>query len=172
LVDGVAFESGIFDGIVIRKLTVFPLVAHLDAADSTDQAQAALLGILQWAKDQFGLHYSPGIITRWAFVSDVVFQADFPLLERLNTTLNSISSKISEAIRGNLKEDLEYRPAKFWLAHDSNKRSASIAPFTIEHLTLSQDGENKFYSEAPVPTKDHLSLLAELENALKVKSEG
>ena len=157
LPEGIAFESGVFDGIVIRKLTVFPLVMHLDAADSTDQAQQALLGLLQWAKDQFGLHYYPGMIPRWAFVSDVVFQADIPLLERLNTPLNSISAKISEAVRGNLKEELEYRPAKLWLAHNPDRRSASIAPFTIEHLAFSLDEENKFYSEAPIPTKDHLS---------------
>ena len=139
---------------------------HLDAADSTDHAQAALFGILQWAREEFGLRYSDGMITRWAFVSDVTFQADFPMLERLNGTLNSISSKISNAIRGNLKEDLEYRPAKFWLAHDPDKRKASLAPFSLEHLSLSQDTENKFYSEAPVPTKDHLSLLEELERTL------
>lgn len=172
LPDGITFESGVFDGIVIRKLTVFPLVMHLDAADSTDQAQNALLGLLQWAKDQFGLRYYPGMIPRWAFVSDVVFEADFSLLERLNTTLNSISARISEVIRGNLKEELKYRPAKLWIAHDPNERSASIAPFTVEHLALSQDAENKFFSEAPIPTKDHLSLLAELESALKDENEG
>lgn len=172
LPDGITFESGVFDDVVIRKLTVFPLVMHLDAADSTDQAQHALLGLLQWAKDQFGLHYSASMIPRWAFVSDVVFQADFPLLERLNPTLKSISAKISDEIRENLKEVLEYRPAKFWLGHDPDKRSAKIAPFSIEHFAMSQDEENKFYSEAPVPTKVHLSLLAELEDALRHKNEG
>jgi hypothetical protein len=171
LPDGAVFETGIFEGIVIKKFVVFPLVMHLDAADSTDQAQRALLGLLQWARDEFGLRYQTGMITRWAFVSDVTFQTDFPLLERLNGPLNSISSKISEAIRENLKEDLKYRPAKFWIAHDPDKRKASIAPFSIEHLALSQDEDNKFYSEAPVPTKDHLLLLEELENALRDKDK-
>lgn len=169
MADGVTFESGVFEGIPIRKLTVFPLVMHLDTADSTDLAQRALLSILQWAKKEFGLRYSPSIITRWAFVSDVVFQAEFALLERLNATLNSISATITEAIRENLNEELQYRPAKFWLAHDPNKRQASIAPFTIEHLALSQDEENKFYSEAPLPTNLHLSLLEKLELELREK---
>src|SRR5690349_17530424 len=65
--EGVNFESGVFNGLVIRKLTVFPLVMHLDAADSTDRAQDALHGILLWAKEEFDLRYSPEMITRWAF---------------------------------------------------------------------------------------------------------
>jgi len=169
--DGVSFETVIFEGVVIKKLTVFPLVMHLDTGDSTDQAQATLLGLLQWAKDEFGLRYSPGMITRWAFVSDVIFKTDFPLLRKVNSTLDSISSKISEIVRANLKEELEYEPAKFWLAHNPNDRSASIAPFTIEHRVASLFEENIFYSEAPVPTKDHLSLLAELETAVRDKDE-
>ena len=166
LTDGVTFESGVFDGIVIRKLTVFPLVMHLDAADSTDHAQRALLGILEWARDKFGLRYESEMIKRWAFVSDVTFQSEFALLERINAPLNSISASISKAILQNLKEKLHYRPAKFWLGHDPGKRQHSIAPFTIEHLALSQDEENKFYSEAPVPTSTHLSLIEKLERAL------
>ena len=172
LADGVNFESGTFNGLVIRKLTVFPLVMHLDAADSTDKAQDTLLRILQWAKEEFDLRYSSEMITRWAFVSDITFQTEFPLLERLSPILNLISKRISGVILENLKENLEYRPAKFWLAHDPDKRSAKIAPFSIEHLALSQDEENKFYSEAPIPTRHHLALLEELENALKDKNEG
>jgi hypothetical protein len=152
---------------VIKKLTVFPLVMHLDAADSTDLAQRALLGLLQWSKDEFGLRYSPGMISRWAFVSDVVFQTSFPLLARVNAPLNSIASKISDIVRGNLKEELEYQPIRFWLGHDPNKRKATIAPFSIEHRALSLFEENIFFSEAPIPTKDHLSLLAELEGSLE-----
>ena len=172
MADGVNFESGTFNGLVIRKLTVFPLVMHLDAADSTDKAQDTLLRILQWAKEEFDLRYSSEMITRWAFVSDITFQTEFPLLERLSPILNLISKRISGVILENLKENLEYRPAKFWLAHDPDKRSAKIAPFSIEHLALSQDEENKFYSEAPIPTRLHLALLEELENALKDKNEG
>jgi hypothetical protein len=167
LPDGVNFESGVFDGVIIRKLTVFPLVMHIDAADSTDLAQHALLGLLQWAKEEFGVRYSPGMITRWAFVSDIAFQTEFALLERLNATLNSVSATISKAIRDNLNEELKYRPAKFWLAHDPQKRQASIAPFSIEHLALSLDEENKFLSEAPVSTKVHISLIEKLESELR-----
>jgi len=166
--DGVVFEQGLFNGIVIRKLTVFPLVMHLDAADSTDDAQAALLGILQWTKEECGLRYSPEMINRWAYVSDVVFQTEFPLLDRINPVLNSVCSRISEIVQGNLKESLEYVPAKIWLAHDPSQRNASIAPFTIEHRALSLFSENIYYSEAPVPTREHISLLNKLESSLAI----
>src|SRR5271157_1947779 len=55
LSEGVTFEQGVFEGIVIKKLVVLPLVMHLDAADSTDDAKAALKGLLQWGKEEFGL---------------------------------------------------------------------------------------------------------------------
>jgi len=117
--------------MVIKRLTVFPLVMHLDGADSTENARAALFALLRWGRDEFGLNFEEESVIRWAFVSDIVFETDFPILTPLNAVLNSMSKKISHIIHGNLKEDLKYRPAKFWLAHDPNLRSASLAPFTI-----------------------------------------
>jgi hypothetical protein len=167
LAKGVTFEEGTFGDFVIKKLTVFPLVMHLDGANSTGEAQAALQGLLMWAKDEFGLKYSPSMVSRWAYVSDVVFQSDFPLLQRLNPILNRISEKITNIVLGNLKENLEYEPAKFWLTHDPSKRSAQIAPFTLEHRAMSLPEENLYYSEAPIPTEDHIALLRELEDSLR-----
>ncbi|MGD0546556.1 MAG: hypothetical protein ABR991_01860 [Terracidiphilus sp.] len=172
LTEGVIFEQGVFDGIVIKKLTVFPLVMHLDAANSTDDAKTALDGLLRWGKEEFGLRYSSDSIRRWAFVSDVIFETDFPLLHMVNDTLNHVSSEISAIVQRNLKEELKYEPAKFWLAHDPNKRSASVAPFTIEHRALSLFEENIYFSEAPLPTEDHISLLSEIEESMRKIHEG
>jgi len=167
LKEGVVFEQGVFNGIVIRKFTVFALVMHLDAGSSTDESRAALDGILQWAKEEFGLRYYPGMIRRWAYVSDIIFETDFPLLLAINPTLNSISEAISAVIRKNLGEELTYAPAKLWLAHDPNERSAPLAAFTLEHRALSLPEENVYYSEAPIPTNEHIALLGRLEESLR-----
>lgn len=164
---GITFEEGTFAGLAIKKFTVFPLVMHLDGANSTSEARAVLEAILQWGAEEFGLRYSPSMITRWAYVSDVIFQSDFPLLERINPVLNRISKRITDIVHTNLKEDLEYRPGKFWLAHDPDKRNAQIASFTLEHRALSLREENLYYSEAPIPTEDHIALLQELEDSLR-----
>jgi hypothetical protein len=169
---GVTFEQGDFDGMVIKKLTVFPLVMHLDGADSTDNARRALFTLLRWGKDEFGLNFDEESAIRWAFVSDVVFETDFPILTPLNTVLNTMSRRISGIIKENLREDLEYAPAKFWLAHDPNRRSASLAPFTIERRGLTLPEENAYYSEAPVPTADHILLLEEFEQVMRRANEG
>lgn len=172
LTKGITFELGEFDGMVIKRLTVFPLVMHLDGADSTENARAALFALLRWGRDEFGLNFEEESVIRWAFVSDIVFETDFPILTPLNAVLNSMSKKISHIIHGNLKEDLKYRPAKFWLAHDPNLRSASLAPFTIEQRALTLPDENVYFSEAPVPTADHIELLNEFERAMRNSNEG
>ena len=161
-----------FDGMIIKKLAVYPLVMHLDGPDSTDTAKATLEAILEWGKQEFGFNYSSHMITRWAYVSDIVFETDFPLLLNLNGAMNSLSEKITNMVRNNLKEDLEYVPAKFILGHDPTKRSASIAPFSIEHRALTLFEQNVYYSEAPVPTQDHISLLMELESVAMKNYEG
>jgi len=158
--------------MIIKKLVVFPLVMHLDGADSTGAAKATLQAILEWGKREFDLNYSSDSITRWAYVSDLVFETDFPLLLNLNNAMNSLSAKITSIVRNNLKEDLEYVPAKFWLAHDPSRRNASVAPFTIEHRALTLFEQNVYYSEAPVPTEDHISLLNEFEEAARKVYEG
>jgi len=156
-----------FAGVAIRKLTVFPLVIHLDAAESTKDARGALEGILYWAKDQFGLNYSSSTISRWAYVSDVVFETDFPLLGGLNEALNSASRTISELVQGNLKEELQYVPSKIVIGHDPSKRSGQVASFSIEHRVLQLFEENVYHSEAPIPTDEHISLLIEIEKAMR-----
>jgi hypothetical protein len=144
---------------------------HLDAPESTHQARTALEGILQWGKEELGLNYSDTSISRWAYVSDITFETDFPLLSGINGTLNSIARKVSDIVQGNLGEDLEYEPAKIVLAHDPSRRSSSIAPFSIEHRAISLFEENIYYSEAPIPTDEHISLISELEEAARENFE-
>jgi hypothetical protein len=167
LKDGIDLEMGTFRGKHINKLSINPSIIHVDGDISTDVSAGIILELLEWARTEHGINYSKDSITRWAYVSDIVFQTDFPFLEGQNKVLRNISEKLSIAVQGNLKEDLTFLPSQLNWSHDPLSRSSVIAPFTIQHRVGVPYEHNMFFSEAPIPTKLHLELIEELEASFK-----
>jgi hypothetical protein len=50
-------------------------------------------------------------------------------------------------------------------------RSHGIAPFVITHRAESRYSENKYFSEAPLPTDMHIEFLEEFEAGVKQLDE-
>jgi hypothetical protein len=62
-----------------------------------------------------------------------------------------------------VEENISFEPTSFQVQHDLLTRKYSIAGFTIQRRTETPFRENKYYSEAPLPTDLHATLLGELE---------
>jgi hypothetical protein len=169
--NGLIFESGYWDGTIIKKLSFAPTLTVLDTNSSTDESQRILAEILGWATKELGANFSPDLIRRWAFVSDIIIQTDFPLLFGQNSVLESISQKVAQAVHDNLRENLDFQPSALSIGHDPQKRSTVIAPFSINHRANTLFEDNIFFAEAPVPTDVHLGLLEELEAAFRKNYE-
>jgi len=54
-------------------------------------------------------------------------------------------------------------PAYFRISHDPTARKYGIASLSIEHRVNSLFAENKYFSEAPLPTDLHIKFLEEFE---------
>ncbi len=170
--EGLTFEYGYWQGHSIKKFSINPSIIYLDGEVSTDASQAALIEILEWARDELGANFTSDSVRRWAYVSDVIFQTDFPLLHGQSQALNSASEKLAKEVRKNLRQELDFQPSAVTLGHDPQKRLSTIAPFSIAHRAGTLFEDNIFFSEAPVPTALHIELLEEIEEDFRKVYEG
>jgi hypothetical protein len=169
---GLLFENGYWEGRSIKKLSFNPSISFLDTEESTDISQRMLIELLEWAQVELGANFTAQSIQRWAFVSDIIFQTDFPLLSGQHKVLGSIAEKVAKAVNVNLRERLDFQPAKLTIGHDPAKRTAELAPFSIQHRVNTLFEDNIFLAEAPVPTSLHLELLEEIETEFRKSYEG
>lgn len=121
--------------------------------------------MLAWGKEKFGLHYSPEMVKHFAYVSDLTFYSDAPLL-RANRAVEGLCQKTSAALSHIWGEPVPYEPLNISVGHDPTSRKYGIAPFAISRRAETPFSENKYFSEAPLPTKLHIQILEEFEAAV------
>lgn len=168
---GVTFKSGRMDDIVIDELKVYSGLTYVETLSSTEDSRTVLLDLMEWGAKELGLTYTPGMIRRWAYVSDLSFFTDFPLLRTLSSPLDNLALKTGQHISEIFGEDIVYHPMNFVVGHDPRVRKNGIAPFSIGHRVNSKFEDNKYFSEAPLPTDVHLTFLSELEDEVKAHAK-
>ena len=159
---GARFESGKAGAIAIDSLLIYNGAIYIDTFSSTSDSQAILLAMLEWGRESLGLSYTEGMLKKWAYISQIVFYTDFPLLASFSTPLQNLAqktSRITEELHGGLK----YEPTAFRIGHDPVVRKHGIASLYVEHRVNSRFDENKYFSEAPLPTHLHIKFLEEFE---------
>ncbi len=122
--------------------------------------------MLAWGAEKFGINYRSGMLKQFAYVSDLSFYSDVPLLN-ISPPLTRLAAKTSEALSGIWQEPVRYEPMVLTVGHDPMVRKYGIAPFTITRRAEARFSEKKYFSEAPLPTDLHLSLLGEFEGEIK-----
>jgi hypothetical protein len=159
---GMVFLTGRIGAGAISKLTIWPNILVIEGRSSTTECKEMLNEILHWAAMKFELTFTPEMITRYAFVSDLSFTSDAPLL-----TFDPLLSKIAERVSASLSElwldPIHYELFDLRIGHDPLTRKWGIAPFQIARLAEHRFTENKYFSEAPLPTDLHIELLEEYE---------
>lgn len=163
---GVEFLEGRSGKRTISKLVIWPNILVLETTSSTDDSKALLEELLMWGKEKFSLVYEPGMIRRYGYVSDLTFYSDVPMLS-LSPLLDRIARKTSDALSEIWNEPVNYEPIDLKVGHDPLKRKWGIAPFQITRRAETEFSANKYFSEAPIPTNLHISLLEEYEAGIK-----
>lgn len=164
---GLIFEEGKIGNKVISKLTIFQALIVLETRSNTSDSKQLIEELLLWSAAKFDLTYNPNSIKRYAYISDLTFYSDVPLLGAACKPLLELASKTSAALTEIWQEPVQYYPANIAIGHDPMTRSHSIAPFVITHRAESRFSENKYFSEAPLPTDMHISFLEEFEAGIK-----
>lgn len=164
---GLVFEEGKAGNIVIQKFTIFQTLLAIETRSGTNESKRTLEEMLLWSAAKFGLNYAPGAIKRFAYISDLTFYSDVPLLDAACQPLIDLAAKTSAALSDIWQEPVQYYPANLAVGHDPMARHYGIAPFTITHRAEARYSENKYFSEAPLPTDLHIAFLEEFEAGIK-----
>ncbi len=160
---GVVFEGGKIGNKVIQKLTIFNTVLVLETRSNTNDSKQILEDMLIWGAAKFGLNYNPGGIKRFAYVSNLTFHSDIPILGAASQPLVDLAAKTGAAVSEIWQEKIVYQPANLAVAHDPLSRKNGIAYFNITYRGEHKFSENKYFSEAPLPTDMHIKFLEEFE---------
>jgi hypothetical protein len=131
---------------------------------STDDGVAFLDDLMSWAKRQYRLNATETFPTFYHSQLEVVFDVEpkrgFPSLQSLGQTVQRHLSKYGI-------ESPEYEPTSIIMFIDTlNKQAPAPTPFAIERRVGSEFSENKFFSQAPLTTADHLAVLKQFEESL------
>lgn len=159
---GVEFREGKIGGIVLLKLGIWESLLTLETSTNTADSKRILEEMLQWGADKLGLNYRPGMIQRFGYISDLTFYTDAPILD-MTPAITQFSEKLSGILTDVWQDPLVYEPMNFQIGHDPLTRKNNIAPFSITRRAQSRFSENKYFSEAPLPTDVHIQMINELE---------
>ncbi len=162
---GMDFLTGRVGKGVIGKLSIWPNILVIEARHNTAECQDMLNEILHWAAMKFNLKFDSDMIARYAFVSDISFTSDVPLLT-FDPLLQKIANQVSASVSETWKEAIRYEQFDFKIGHDPLSRKWGIAPFQIARLVEHRFTENHYFSEAPVPTDLHIKLIEEYEKGI------
>ena len=160
---GVNFLEGVWNGVTIDKLTIFQGALVIDTRSSTEVSETILHEALLWAAGKFGFHYEPKMISRKRYLSDLTFYSDAPLLVT-NSALLNLAASLSNHMEKIIGERLEYHPYRIDIDFDRTNRQMPIAGLNIQRRAEVPFSENKYFSEAPLPTDIHIKLLEQFES--------
>jgi hypothetical protein len=163
---GIEFHEGKAGNTVIQRAVIFNTLLIVETRSNTDDSMEILEEMLTWAADKFGFNYRPGMIKRFAYVSDLSFYSDVPLLN-VAPALTNLAEKTGKAVSEIWRQTVRYEPLNLVVGHDPLSRKYGLAPFSITRRAESLFSENKYFSEAPLPTDLHLSMLEEFEAEIK-----
>ncbi len=162
---GVVFEEGTWGGTTIFKLTILNNGLLIDTRCDTEQTKALVKGALQWAADNFGVAYRDGMIKRWLYVSDLSVTSEAPLVAP-NAAAMRLFETAGRHVREIIGKDLAYQPIRLVGDFDRHPMNIPLAAFDIQRRADTPFAENRYFSEAPLPTERHYELLEQYERDL------
>ena len=163
---GIALADGKWEGGHISKVDIYAGGIALDTRSSTDDSEKLLHECLSWASNKFGFKYHASMIKRKAYVSQLIFNSDAPIFSALSMPLSKLAQGVTYAIEKSYGEKINYEPFSFSIHLDQTTRQLSPAAFTLSRRVGVPFAENKYFSEAPLPTRVHEELLRAFESDL------
>lgn len=159
---GISFWEGTWSGVSVSQLTIYNNAILLDTRAGTNESKRILLEGLQWAAEKFGLSYHQGMIRRWRYISDLTVTSEVSLLVT-NPALTNLCDAMGEHISEIIGEPYAFSPVRSTFDFDRHPRTVAMAAFDIQRRADTPFSENKYFSEAPLPTDVHFQLLERYE---------
>jgi hypothetical protein len=162
---GVTFTAGHFGGVTISQFVIYTYGLLFDTQTSTDESKRLLEDALIWATKEFGLTYKPSTIRRWQYASHVTFYSKFSLTS-VSPAFQRLADSVSKNVALTTGENLKYELTNSAVDYDQLSRKHPLGPFSIQRRDNTPFSENKYFSNAPLPTDIHIKILEQFESDL------
>jgi len=162
---GVEFLDGRLGKQVIDKIMLLSSGMYLDTQINTKASEQLWYELIEWAVETFGVTFRREMVKRCAYVSNLTFYSDAPIL-CVNPVLDEIGKVATLEVEKNFGRRLEYQPAAVSITYDQLLTKIGTAAFTVQRREGVLFEENKYFSTAPLKTEIHLELLEKWEKAM------
>jgi hypothetical protein len=162
---GVTFGAGKLGDSTIEQVVIYTYGIVLDTRKSTKESKRLLEEAFQWGAKEVGLTYKPSMITRWQYLSQVIFHSTVALTS-ISPGAQRIAKTLTENVGQITGESLKYEVTGLLVDYDQLSRKHPLGRFSIQRRENTPFSENKYFSEAPLPTDVHLKLLEQFETDL------
>jgi hypothetical protein len=162
---GVVFQLGKMGSINIDSVTLFTRGVVVDLRSSTDDAERFLADASVWAEQLCNVEHSPERISRKLFLSELSFSSE-ALFDLIHPVFKAVAARVGEIVSRDAHERHEFEPAGITFLSEPPTRLGALS-LRIERLAGNPYREGKYFSSAPLPTEEHLSLLEMFETALR-----
>lgn len=162
---GVRFAFGKIGDSVIDQVVIYAYGVVLDTRSSTAESRRLLENALAWAAKEIGLLYEPSMIKRWQYASQITFYSEVGLTTACQA-FQSLSENVQSSVQDVMGEKLRYELTGILVDYDQLERKHPLGRFSIQRRDNTPFAENKYFSDAPLPTDVHLKILEQFENEL------
>ena len=159
---GIKFEEGAWSGIPIQQMTVYNNGFLLDTRNGTDVSLQVLHEVFDWGVAEFGLAVPQDALQRVRYLSRFTFYSG-AVAKVGGLPVRRIAETLSKSIADITGKKRPYEIIRIDVDFDRLEEKAPIAPFTIQHRITTPFEDEKFYTEAPLPTDLHIALVEQLE---------
>jgi len=159
---GVVFAEGKLGNSVIEQVIVYSFGVVLETRISTQESKRLLEEAFDWASKELGLTYKPSMVKRWQYYSQVTFYSKAPFLGNLKAT-QKLAQAVTNHVAELTDEDLKYELTSLTLNYDQLTRKHPLGSFSIQRRENTPFSDNKYFSDAPLPTETHIKLLEQFE---------
>ncbi|HEV2305969.1 MAG TPA: hypothetical protein VGR93_10650 [Candidatus Acidoferrales bacterium] len=166
---GVRFALGKLGDSAIDQVVIYAYGIVLDTRASTAESRRLLEDALRWAAKELGLVYEASMIKRWQYASQVTFYSNVGLGTDCRAFRN-LAENVQKSVQDVMREKLSYELTGLLVDYDQLERKHPLGRFSIQRRDNTPFSENKYFSEAPLPTDVHLRILEQFENELSQKA--
>jgi hypothetical protein len=161
---GVNFAVGRLGDAVIDEFIIYTHGLLLGTRVSTQESRRLLEEAMQWGT-KLGLLNRP--VSRWQYASQLTFYSKFSLTS-VSPAIQKLADGIAKTVNPLVGQNLRYELVTIMVDYDQLERKHALGRFSIQRRDNTPFSENKYFSDAPLPTDVHIRLLEEFEAAISV----
>jgi hypothetical protein len=160
---GLIFKDGVFDNAGIDALEVHDDGIVVKSKTSSDVLSAFVKDLTTWTEATLGLRRVETQFVSKGYMSELTVHTAVPIM-KFADALQTLSSLLSKSLKAHINLDAHVEPVGIAVGTDNALLPViKPIPFRLERRAGVPFHANLYYSQAPLPTAEHLGLLERFE---------